>query len=383
MPDNPVDRPIRVLHLIHTMAYGGVETALINWLARIDRRQFEIHLVCFANPGATERPFVEAAARAEVPVVARLPWHRGKPVIRAARRLKELIQQWDIDVLHTHNCYADCVGAVTRWLTPVRTITTLYVWSDLGWKRNLIQWVNRVAIRSYDLISAHCDETYDKTLAMGFPRERLRTLFCGFEMQTVELDPEQRRRRRREAGIADDQILLANIARLYPEKAQDVLLRCFKRIHQAHPEVRLWILGVGPLEQQLRDYCHRLGLDELVTFTGFVDDLPALLPLLDIQLHPTWIEGVPLSICSGMAAGLPIVANDVGGIPEVLRHDRSALLVPPGDEAGFVAAVNRLIDNPEQSRRLGQAARHFIENDYSLNTAVARVEQTYREVLAL
>lgn len=376
MPD--ADRPIRVLHLIHTMAYGGVETALINWLKRLDPAHVEIELACFANPDGSERPFEEAAAGAGVPVRHKLPWSRRKPVIASARRLARILRDERIDILHTHNCYADCVGAVTRWMSPVRTLTTLYVWADLGWKRNLIQRVNRWAIRGYDLISAHCDETYEQTLAMGFPKERLTTLICGFEMAIPTIGETERRERRRAMGLDDDAIVLANIARLYPEKEQASLLRCFQRLHTDDPRLRLWILGVGPLEAELKALCHRLGLDDSVRFLGFVEDLAGLLPLFDIQVHPAWIEGVPLSICAGMAAGLPIVASDVGGIPEVLRDRRSALLVPRGDADAFVAGVRELLADPGLARRLGAEARRFIENEYSLDTAVARLEQTYR-----
>ncbi|MFK8031721.1 MAG: glycosyltransferase [Gammaproteobacteria bacterium] len=376
-------KPVTVLHLIHTMAYGGVETALLNWLARIDKTKFTIHLACFANPHETETPFVEAAKVAGIEVIAKIPWGRHKPVIRSARRLKKLLIDLDVDILHTHNCYADCVGAIAQRLTPVKTLTTLYVWSDLGWKRNLIQSVNRFAIRGYDMISAHCEETYRQTLEMGFPAERLRTLICGFEIDIPEYTAEDRQSKRRELGLGDNDILLANIARFYPEKVQDSLLRCFKRIHQKHPDARMWMLGVGPLEAELKAYCTKLELDDTVSFVGFVEDLASMLPLIDIQVHPSQIEGVPLSICSGMAAGLPIVVSDVGGIPEILEHQKRALLTPRSDEDAFVDAVNYFIENPEYAKQMGNAAKHFIENDYSLNTAVSHLEACYHEVMTL
>lgn len=378
-----MSKPVTVLHLIHTMAYGGVETALLNWLSRIDRNQFTVHLACFANPNETEAPFVEAAEAAGLQVVAKIPWGRRKPLVRSARTLKKLLNDLDVDILHTHNCYADCVGAIVRHMMPVKTLTTLYVWSDLGLKRNLIQAINRFAIRGYDMISAHCEETYKQTLEMGFPAERLRTLICGFEISIPQYSTEERFEKRRQMGIEDDQLLLCNIARFYPEKVQKSLLRCFKLIHQKHPHARLWMMGIGPLEAELKAYCTELGLDEVVTFVGFVEDLASVLPLIDIQVHPSQIEGVPLSICSGMAAALPIVVSNVGGIPEILRHEQSALMPPRDDERAFINAVNRLIEDPEYARQLGEAARHFIENDYSLDTAVGHVEACYHEVMSL
>lgn len=373
-------RRISVLHLIHTMAYGGVETAVINWLNRLDPNVFDVHLVCFANPGHTEAPFVTAAELSGLRV-DKIPWGRRKPLVKASRRLAGLIRKYKVDILHTHNWYADFVGALTAKFVPVKTITTLYVWSDYDWKRNLIQAVDRRVIRHFDLVTTHCDDTHRKTVEFGFDAEAVKTLICGFETNRVELEPEERLRRRREMGVADDDFLLVNVARFYPEKCHDFLLRCFRRVRDAKPQTKLWIAGVGPLEEQTKKLCTELGLDSHVRFVGFVRDLPEMLSLVDAQVHPATIEGVPLAICSGMAAELPIVASGVGGMPEILNYGRNGLIVPAGDEGKFVAAVLSLIDDPGEGRRLARAARHFIENDYSLTTAVRRVEQTYRKVL--
>jgi glycosyltransferase involved in cell wall biosynthesis len=194
--------------------------------------------------------------------------------------------------------------------------------------------------------------------------------------------PEQERQeRRRELGAANDEIVLGNVARLYPEKAHDSLLRSFKVVASRHPKAKLWISGIGPLEGAIRSQCSALGLDDRVKFLGFVEDLARMLRLLDIQVHPSHIEGVPLALCEGMAAGLPVVASAVGGIPEILDHGASGVLVQPGDEEGFANAVSHLIDNPRERSRLGLAARHFMETKYSLHTAVSRVEETYYEMM--
>ena len=371
---------VRVLHLIHTMAYGGVETALLNWVRRFDRDRFDVHVACFANPGATETPFVETAT-AQGLAVATIPWGRRKPLLKAARALAAHIRRLDIDILHCHGWYADYVGAITGRLVSVKTITTQYVWFDFDVKRNLIQWLDQYAIRLFDRVTAHCEATRLSTIARGFAPERVTTLACGFETHRVELRPAERLERRRSAGIADDDLLIVNVARLYPEKAQDFLLECFRQIHAREPRARLWIAGIGPLEAQLRALSSRLKLDDRVSFIGFAKDLPSVLALADLQVHPARIEGVPLAICEGMAAGLPIVASAVGGLPEVLGDGDNGVLVPPGDGAVFVEAVLDLLGDPERAGRLGRNARRFIEQDYSLTAAVRRVEATYAEMM--
>lgn len=374
-------RKISVMHLIHSMAYGGIETAVINWLRAIDRTKFDVSLVCFANPGNTEAPFVEAANRAGLEV-SKIPWSRRKPLIKSSRRLAQLMRSRKVDILHLHNVYADCVGALAARMFKVRTVATVYVLADYGnWKRNLIQKIEEKVIHLFDRVTAHCDDTRDKMIDLGFCPKRIDTLICGFETHPVTMSREERSRRRRAMGISDNEILLGNVARLYPEKAQDALLRCFKDILAECPNARLRIAGVGPLDVGLRTQCSQMGLDDKVKFVGFLSDLPNFMCLLDIQVHPSHIEGVPLALCEGLAASLPIVASAVGGVPEILNHGRAGVLVPAADEAAFSRAVIGLINHPEERSRIGAAAKHFIENDYSLETAVARVERTYHEMI--
>lgn len=374
------ERRVTVVHLVHTMAYGGIETIIINWLGNIDPERFDAHLVCFANPGGTEAPFVAAAERAGL-CVHRIPWSRRKPILRSARALVKILRGVDAAILHTHNVYADLVGFVAAKMTGVRTVTTLYVWSRFDWRRNLLQLLDRWIIRFFDLVTTQCEATRRDTIARGLRERRTKVLISGFAIEENSLDERERRRRRREKGIADGDVLLVNVARLYPEKAQDFLLRSFKATHGRCPEARLWILGVGPLEAELRRRCRDLGLDDVVTFLGFVDDLAPVLELADIQVHPSHAEGVPLAICAGMAVRLPIVASAVGGLPEILGHGRYGVLVPPGDEQAFTDAVVRLVRDGTERRRIGQAARRFIEEEYSVGVAVKRLEETYLELV--
>lgn len=382
MEQAPVSRRLRVLHLIHTMAYGGVETAVLNWIRAIDRSQFDVHLACFANPGETERPFVEAAQRMGLPV-AKIEWSRRKPVWRASGQLAQMLRDRQIDIVHAHNCYADVVTAVAARRVKVKTITTAYVWFNFrNWKRDLIQWIDAKAMGWFDCVTAHCENTRIETCKRGISAREVRTLICGFETHRAELDASARNRRRAELGASPTDTVLVNVARFYPEKAQEFLLECFVRILEQRPGTWLWLAGVGPLEDQLRQKVDSLGIGSRVRFLGFVVDLPGLLAMADVQVHPAFIEGVPLAICEGMAAGLPIVASQVGGLPEILDNGANGVLVPGYAHEEFTRAVLRFIDDPEFARAHGRRARRFIEDDYSLDTAVRRVEATYRELAA-
>lgn len=382
-PGGPAPRaaaaPIRVAHLIHTMAYGGIETAVINWLTTIDRSAFEVYLFCFANPHGTEAPFVEAARKAGIEV-RRISWSRRKPVLRTARVMAREVERLGIQILHCHNTYAQLVAIATARLTPVKTITTIYVWGNFGWKRAVLQWIDRLSLRLVDRISVHCEATLEETVRRGIPAEKLCLLTCGFTQPVVTFPAAERDCRRAELGASPEDFVLINVARFWPEKAHDVLLKAFQLVHAARPNTRLWIAGVGPLEPEIRSLCGELQLNQATRFLGFRPDLPELLALADMQVHPSNMEGVPLAVCSGMAAGLPIVATRVGGLLDILKHNHSAVLVAPGDHRGLAEAILRLMDDAAKRSALGLAARRFVEDEYSLAAATARVETVYREM---
>jgi glycosyltransferase involved in cell wall biosynthesis len=363
------------------MAHGGVETALINWMRTFDPSKVEGQLLVFANPGATEQPFVDAARRACLPV-SYVPWGRLKPLWRAARAVADIVRRERIDVLHCHNAYADAVGLLAGRIERVKTVTTVYLWSKVGAKRRVLQRIDQALLPHFDQVTAHCEAALHGTAERGIPADRIRLLTCGFADRVASLSAHARNAGRTALGVHPLETVLIKVARFWPEKRHDVVLRAFSQLLHRRPTLRLWLPGVGPEEPRIRALTSELGLDRHVAFLGFRADLPELLAMADIQVHTADEEGVPLAILSGMAAGLPIVSTRVGGIAEVIRHERSGVFVPPGDPATFARVVGDLVADPLRRRVLGLHAQRFIRDEYSLEAATARVEALYREVVS-
>ena len=376
-------RKISVLHLIYSPGYGGIETAVINWVKNFDREHFDVHVAYFAGDRDRELPFLRAARAAGIDPMP-VPWTRFKPFLRTARAVAEIIRRHKIDILHTHAYYGDAVGALAGTLVPVKTVATVYVWGRYELHRQIMQLMDWLSLQFFDKVTAHCDDTRRKTLLIGRRRRDIPLLLPGYpHLERRPPSPEQRLAMRRAAGIADDDVLLVNAARLAPEKVQDQLLRSFRMIHDRYPKTRLWIKGVGLdwVERQLHALRRELGLESVVKFAGFADDFWSLLFMADMMVHPSRVEGVPLSIMGGLAAGLPIVASNAGGIAEVVHHGHTGLVIPKDDEVGFAEAVMSLLAAPERARAMGRAGRLAVEREHSIDTAVRKVEQVYREVL--
>ena len=383
----PAGRKIKAVHLLHTIAYGGVEDIIINWFKHLQASPnpfMELSLVCFENPGHTEREFLDAVARAGIPVRT-IPWSRRKPVFSSGRKLASILRNERADVLHTHNTYADLTGLVAAGLTGVKTISSVYVWSDFGWKRNLLQWINERALRHFDGVAAQCRTTMSDTCGRGIDPRKVRTVPSGFEVNRSCLSVPERIAQRRSHGVEETDVVLVNVARLYPEKAQAKMLRLMRQAVAVDPRLKLWILGVGPLEPELRALALELNLNGHVKFFGFCKDVQPVLKLADIQVHPSSAEGVPMAVIGGMACGLPVVASAVGGIPEILESGVAGLLVPSADhpdfENCFKTAILDLAEDQERRLAMGREAQKFIEEKYSMEAALGELQRFYQDVV--
>lgn len=171
---------------------------------------------------------------------------------------------------------------------------------------------------------------------------------------------------------------IAYVGRLAAQKGVTTLLDAFARLPES-TGARLLVVGDGPLRPELEQRAEPLG--DRVRFTGFLphDRIPAVLQHADVLMLPSVYEELGSVLVEAMAAGLPIVASRVGGIPDLVRDDENGLLAPPGDAAAFAAAVTRVLSEPDTATRLGEAARDTAR-DYTWPALAFRVAEVYRQV---
>lgn len=379
---NPPRRKVRVLLLLYSVCHGGIESALIHWYKHFDREHFDVHLAYFAGDRGREKPFLHAADLNGIPVIP-VPWGKNKPFLHCAREVARIVRELEIDVVHTHAYYADAVGALVKAFVPVKVVSTVYVWGKYELHRQLMQMMDWLAIQFMDSVTAHCYETQRKTFWRFTPPCRIPVLIAGFPTDHTAPSSEERRRLRQSQGIGEDDVLLVNVARIAPEKAHDQLLRSFRIVLDHYPNAKLWISGVGleDVQNNLDALQAELELGSRVQFVGYQENLWPMLDAADFMVHPSHVEGVPIAILYGMAAGLPVVASRVGGLPEVITQRRTGMFVAENDVEGFARSILELIADRDRAHEIGRAARRFIETEYSVERAVEKVQDVYYEVL--
>lgn len=181
-------------------------------------------------------------------------------------------------------------------------------------------------------------------------------------------------------GIDPEEQVIGAIGRLSGEKGYDFLLRVCARLFQNGKKFKILLVGDGPQKQALQDLAGQLGIEAQLRLPGFRGDTVSLHRIVDLFCMPSLREGLPLALLESMASGRAVIANAVGGVPEVLGFDgASGLLMTPGDEGAWTSALSSLLENPEHRMAMGRAAAQKVETYFSKQSMARGVAQVYAE----
>jgi glycosyltransferase involved in cell wall biosynthesis len=342
---------LQVLYLLQGLAQHGVES----------------HLAC--------RPGIELAAQAQA--VARVhPLPMGGDLdVALILRLYRLIRAVRPDLVHLHSRIgADVMGGIAARLAGLPVVHTRRV--DNPEPRALVA----LKYALHHRVIAISEGIARVLRAQGLPGSKLRVVRSAVVAEPYA-GPCRGERVRKRLGLPDDSVLIGVAAQLIERKGHRVLLQALPALLADEPRLQLLLFGQGPLAADLQRRIAAAGLSERVHLTGFRDDLPELMPCLTLLVHPALMEGLGIALLQAAAAGVPVVASRVGGIPEAVADGASGVLVPPGDAAALTQAIRRLLANPELRQRLGHAASLRVQREFSVDAMVAGNLAVYRELL--
>jgi glycosyltransferase involved in cell wall biosynthesis len=245
----------------------------------------------------------------------------------------------------------------------------------------LLAWMDRFSLYFPDRLIPVSQKMQQKILSqLGIKARRVTTIRNAIPCEQF-YRPEQRDVVRSEMGISHKAVVLGYTGRIQRVKRIDLLLDAFACIHRIHPDTHLIIAGEGEDRHSLAAYAETLGIADRITWTGFRRDVPRILSAFDIYVQSSLNEGLSLSILEAMAAGIPVVATDVGGNSEVIAHEVNGLLVPAGTTDEFVKAVLCLIEQPELREQFSSAGLNLMREEFSLNRMVNGYRALYKSVL--
>jgi glycosyltransferase involved in cell wall biosynthesis len=249
---------------------------------------------------------------------------------------------------------------------------------DLLWLGDATTWMSDACV--------HITHASHRTFVEGTPpwlagRARRVVIPNGIDAARVRAEAAAAPR----AGVREELgggLIVGNVARLQPAKGHRHLLGAFARVLAARPDARLGIVGWGESEAELRGLARRLGIADRVRFLGKRQDVHRLLAGFDLFAFASIHEGQGIAVLEAMAAGVPVIASAADGVPEMVRHEDTGLLVPPRDEAAMADAILRLAADPPLRARLAAAASRMVDAEYSVDAAARRYDELYEELLA-
>lgn len=358
---------MRVLHVDTGKTWRGGQQQAYYLHEGLLREGVESLLACSLG-GELER----RARGAGLPVVG-LPL-RGELDLISAWRLGRYARRRGVTHLHAHSSHAQTYVLLGGLFSNCRNrLSTRRV--DFVPSRHALNRWKYGSLSRLITVSAAIGEIM---LGFGFPRERLRVVHDGADVDRVA--PGQGHRFREELGIQPDEPLVGNVAHLVDHKGQRYFLDAMPEILGEFPTARFVLVGEGELESELRQQAARLGLGDRVLFTGFRNDVPVVLDALDVFVMCSHLEGLGSVVIEALAAGKAVVGTAAGGIPEIVRDGVDGLIVPVRDPHGIAREVRRLLGDAALSRRLRESGRSRVREDFSVAAMVRGNLSVYREL---
>jgi glycosyltransferase involved in cell wall biosynthesis len=308
--------------------------------------------------------------------------------VELRRRFREADGSPAFDIVHTHSSKAGILGRLAaRWAGIPIVVHTVHGWGFGDHQpapvRRFYVELERFCARRTDALITVATQDRDAGLAAGIGTpERYHLIRSGIELERFgRLAGCAAREALRESfGIPREALVVGNVGRLSEQKAPLDLLRTFAEVLRGRPESWLILVGDGPLRPEVERAALRLGVQGRTILAGLRRDVPEILSTFDVFVSSARWEGLPRTLPQAMAAGLPVVATEVGGVGDAIRDGENGFLVPPGNPGALAQCVLRLLEAPALRERMGVEGRRRAP-EFGADRMIAGVSALYRHLL--
>lgn len=370
---------VTVLHLMNELEDCSMSRIIQRLVQHLGHQDYSWHIGGLRGLGNMQEEF----SRLGTQVVDFSDRQNGSRNL--TRRIRDYVVAYQVKIVHTHTVRAILVAGTalaTRHQTiHLATKHLLYALGDRRWGL-IYTLLDRFGLYLPDHLVAVSQEMYHQIVAHpGLSARRVTTIRNAIECESYYV-PGQRDSCRLEFGLTSESQVIGYAGRIEKQKRVDVLLEGFSLVLARHPQARLMIIGEGGPRPKLEAFAASLGISHAVIWTGFRQDIPRLLAAMDVYVQPSANEGLPLSILEAMAASKPIIATNVGGVPEALEDGRTGILIPPGSPAVIATSICELLDRPDKRAVLGLAARDHAVKHFGVKRMIEEYRQLYESLVS-
>ncbi len=356
-------RRLKILHLDPEREWGGGETQVKGLLQYLSSRKHQNHLLCHPE-GALFHVAREIGIRV-------LPFRLSNDFdIRPVFSIKGLIRREGYGIVHFHTKRAHAMslflGRVEPWVRYLVTRRMDYPVKK-GW------YTHSLYNKRVDGVVAISDKIAALLVQAGVDKEKIRIIHSG-------IDPIQSPKDRatdRSSGIP----IIGTVASLEERKGHRYLLEAARLLKNQGHRLSYQLAGVGTQRRVLEQSVLRLGLEDEVVFSGFVSEIPSFLSRIDIFVLPSLYEGLGVAVIEAMAAGKPVVASRVGGLPELIEDCVTGFLVPPGDPSALAQAISRMLSSEGFVEGMGAKGKERVQKRFTMERMAKQNEDFYYDLV--
>ena len=365
-------RRTKVIHLVEDLKVGGQEKVIASIATGLDPKRFDVEIWCLARGGAVADWLRQAGI--SVRILNLSTYHRPLNIVRLAWRLRRA----RADIVHTHGYFAGTFGRLAAIIACIRRVVAHVHTSDFSLSRRHILIEKFLARFTYHIICVSRSVQDFVRNVESVRAEKTCVIYNGAAWLFRENGESMSRST---LGIAGEDCVAVSVGSLVENKGHRVLIDALRILVPLHPRLKLLIAGDGPLRRELEEHVRRSQLSAHIRFMGIVKDIRCVLRLADIFILPSrYREGLPLAVLEAMQHGLAVIATRIGGVSEAVEHNRSGILVPPGDAGALGDAIARLSADTKLRCAMGAEGRKRYQERFRAEQMVSQIESLYRRM---
>lgn len=371
--------------MLTPVEFGGLERVCLTLLKNINRERFDIVPILLTRPWENDNMFVRELSKEGYEICAipvALQWTGDYlRVPRCFKLVWRALNNRGFDLLHTHGYFADIVGIPVARLIGLPSLSTCHGYISSTWKVTLYNAFDRIALKLATQVLAVSEALQHELVDFGLSPNRIRVLVNAVgSIENSRLTQTRREARRKSLGIGGADFVVGYVGRLSTEKGLTHLLASCAELVAFGVPLRALIIGDGPQRNELEQLSRQLGLGDRIVFAGFQEDVAQWLSCMDVFVLPSLTEGTPMALLEAMAGAVPAVASAVGGVPSIIEHGKSGLLVSPGNAGEISDAVLALYKDLEMRQTLAKNAFGLVRSQYGVTEWISQMETIYRSL---
>ena len=305
---------------------------------------------------------------------------RGPLDVRVISQMLKVCRNKRVAIWHGHDYKSNALGVLLRKFWKMRLVSTVHGWVKYTRRTPLYYGIDRLALRSYDHVVCVSEDLHNRCLEAKVPAHRLQVIHNGIDCsqfqrtQSVETAKGQ-------LGVPHGRLLIGAVGRLSVEKGFEFLIRSVDQLIREGLDIGLIIVGEGDQHAELSSLIRSLNQRERIQLLGFQSEMLPLYEAMDVFAMSSIREGLPNVILEALAMGIPILATEVAGLPDVITDGKTGFLVPIGDESAWTMKLKKLLMDADLRGRFGLAGQQMVQEQYSFKHRMQQMAEVYDHVL--